>query len=135
MTLITWDSSLSVGITAFDNHHQHLIEILNELHTAMRAGSGKLVVGELLEQLVDYTKTHFASEESLLYKYKYPAYNAHIQEHAELTQKVVDFVKRYQNGEAALTIEVMTFLKGWLTHHILETDKHYTAFLKAKGEK
>jgi hemerythrin-like metal-binding protein len=132
MSLISWDRTLSVGIESIDQQHQILIQLINDLHTAMRTGSGKQVVGEILENLVTYTKTHFSNEETLLKKHNYPQLPGHINEHNQLTQKVDDLLKRHLNGEMAITLEVMGFLKNWLTHHILETDKLYTAFLKSK---
>jgi hemerythrin len=41
----------------------------------------------------------------------------------------MDFQKRYQAGQVALSVEMMNFLKDWLTNHIVETDKRYIPYL------
>jgi hemerythrin len=38
-----------------------------------------------------------------------------------------------QEGKVSVTVDTMVFLKDWLNHHILETDKKFSAFLNSKG--
>lgn len=132
MALITWEEKLSVNIHSMDQEHQQLIQLINELHDAMRQGLGKLVISTTLENLVQYTQTHFTNEEKLMQDYGYSGLKDHQKEHNTLTKQVLDLQKRYAQGEGVLTIEIMQFLKNWLTHHILETDKKYGKILDGK---
>ena len=63
MALIAWNDSYSVKVKQMDEQHKKLVEMINQLHDAMKVGQGKQVVGDVLNALVSYTKTHFASEE------------------------------------------------------------------------
>lgn len=135
MSLITWEEKLSVGVETFNKEHQKLIQLINTLHEAMRSGTGKLVIGETLNELIKYTQSHFAHEEELMKKYQYPNFSMHKKEHDELTNKVIELNTKFETGEMILTIEVMQFLKDWLTKHILETDKQYGTFFTSKGVK
>lgn len=135
MSLITWEEKLSVGVETFNKEHQKLIQLINTLHEAMRSGTGKLVIGETLNELIKYTQSHFAHEEELMKKHQYPNFSMHKKEHDELTNKVIELNTKFETGEMILTIEVMQFLKDWLTKHILETDKQYGAFFSSKGVK
>ncbi len=128
MPLIAWNESLSVSVPEFDEQHKKLIAIVNDLHDAMQKGQGREGLGALLNALVQYTVTHFAAEEKRLSQASYPGYLSHKGEHDELTRKVQDLKKRFDSGNAALTVEVMAFLKNWLTNHIQGTDKKYGAF-------
>lgn len=47
----------------------------------------------------------------------------------------MDFQRQLAAGSIGLTIPMMTFLSDWLTHHILSTDKAYSAFLNQHGVK
>jgi methyl-accepting chemotaxis protein/hemerythrin len=47
--------------------------------------------------------------------------------------KVLDFEKQLKSGSVTLSMEVMKFLKDWLTGHIMGTDKKYSPFLRQKG--
>ena len=73
-TLIEWTDELSVGIQEIDDQHRLLVSILNKLHTAMYEHQGKEVAEKILNELVDYTKIHFAVEESLMRVLGYPQY-------------------------------------------------------------
>jgi hemerythrin len=49
-----------------------LVTPVNKLNDAVRAGKGQQIMGNNLDQLIDYTKTHFATEEQLMLIYMYP---------------------------------------------------------------
>ena len=44
-----------------------------------------------------------------------------------------DVHKRLEGRESVLTMDVMAFLRTWLTDHIMKTDQQYAAFLKQAG--
>lgn len=133
MAIITWKNEYSVGVTEFDNQHKVLIDIINKLHDAMRAGIGKQALSVILEELVSYTKFHFANEERNFAQYSYPEINAHKLEHEKLTRQVIEFLRDYNEGKSSMSIEVMGFLKDWLMQHIGGVDKKYTQFFNSKN--
>lgn len=133
MLLMTWDSTWSVNVKEIDGQHQRLIALINDLHDAMKAGKGRDVLGGVLTELANYTVYHFGTEEKLLQANGYPGYGAHKKEHETFTKEVLDLKSRCDRGDLILTINVMAFLKDWLTGHILKTDKRYSAFLNGKG--
>jgi hemerythrin len=133
MALIDWSNDLSVNIQEIDKQHKVLIDLANKLHEAMRVGQGKAALEQILAELIVYTKTHFAYEESLFAQYGYPASALHKKEHDDLTAQVVETQQQYHSGKMVLSAEVLQFLKQWLTKHIQMTDKAYTAHFKSKG--
>ncbi|MGC8765664.1 MAG: bacteriohemerythrin [Brevinematia bacterium] len=135
MEFINWDESLSVGLNYFDEQHKKLIRIINKLYDSMKERKSREILSEIFNELIDYTKTHFKSEEEMMIKYNYPHYIAHYNEHKKLTEEVLKLQEKYNKGELFISVEVMNFLKDWLSHHILETDKKYGPFLKEKGIK
>ena len=135
MPIITWNDDLSVGIMEIDGQHQKLVQMINDLHDAMRDGKSRAVLGGLIAGLADYADTHFATEEAYFDQYGYPEAGAHKREHAAFVQKVSEFKAGFDDGRLMLSMEVMTFLKDWLVNHIKGTDKRYTAFFQTKGLK
>jgi hemerythrin len=133
MALITWNEKYSVKIKQFDDQHKKLIDMVNELHDAMKVGKGKDVLEKILAGLIQYTVTHFASEERLMKLHNYPGFEQHKKEHNLLSLQVNDVQKKYHEGNAALSQSVMIFLKEWLQNHIQGTDKNYAPFLNSKG--
>lgn len=133
MAFIDWSNSLSVDIKELDDQHKKLIELINQLNDAMKVGKGKDVIGKVLGSLIAYTKSHFATEERLMQTHSYPSYIIHKKAHDDLTKQALDLQKKFEAGNIAITVEVMGFLKDWLSKHIMSTDKQYSPFLKGKG--
>jgi hemerythrin len=109
--------------------------MLNELYEAMKAGKGNNVVGEILNGMIQYTFSHFATEERYLILNNYPDFAAHKREHDILTKQVLELQEQFNNGKAAISIKVGDFLKTWLLTHISGTDMKYSPYLRAKGVK
>jgi hemerythrin len=133
MALMTWSDSLSTGVKAMDEQHKGLVNTLNELHGAMISGSNKAAAGPLLDRLVKYTHDHFAAEEALLKRTKFPKLDAHLGKHKDLTTQVQAFVGRYQRGELSLNMDLLLFLRDWLTTHIQKEDRKYGPWLNQNG--
>jgi hemerythrin-like metal-binding protein len=133
MPLVTWTEELSTNVGQCDEQHKKLIEMINTLHDAMKVGKGQGVLKKVLNELVDYTKTHFRTEEDLFKDHGYPAYLEHKAEHDALTKQVAALAEKVRKGEAVITLEVMAFLKDWLEEHIVGSDKLYGPFLNSKG--
>lgn len=134
-TFFSWKSSYSVGIPSIDEQHKKLVDLLNSLWDAMSHGHGNEVCGKILNELVNYTMTHFETEERIFAKYAYPDAAAHKFEHEKLRERVKILRADLQSGKAQLSIQLADFLKEWLTHHIRETDMKYSQFLQSKGVK
>jgi hemerythrin len=133
MPLITWTSAFSVGVAHIDEQHQKLVKLINDLHDAMRSGNGSGVVGPVLSSLIDYTVYHFSTEEQLFLKTRYPGAKEHVIEHKALTQEVLNIKAKFDAGEPVITIDLMDFLRRWLSDHIKGMDKRYTAYFHSKG--
>jgi hemerythrin len=121
-----------VNIPAIDAQHKRLFALAGELHAAMSQGKGLAVLERSLARLVDYTQDHFAAEERLMEKYKYPELSAHKMEHEKLTAQVMEFQEKFRRKEALLTVELLQFLKSWLEHHISGSDQKYAVLIRGK---
>jgi len=123
MALMTWNSKYSVGVKTLDSQHTVLFGLLNDLHAAMLKGQAQSLTGPLLRKLLDYTNTHFSTEEKMLADAGYPGLADHKVKHRALIQKV----------EVTLNLHLMNFLRDWLTEHIQRTDREYSAWLHEHG--
>jgi hemerythrin len=126
--LLEWSDSYKVGIQEVDEQHKELVGMLNALHQAIVEHHAKEASRKILDQLADYTRTHFLLEESLMRVTHYPGFEAHKQQHEELIRQVVDLQHKLDTGGATITFELLHFLKVWLAQHINETDKRFGAF-------
>ncbi|MDU9049133.1 MAG: bacteriohemerythrin [Candidatus Electrothrix sp. Rat3] len=135
MSLIKWNDSLSVNVVRIDQEHKKLVEMINELTDAMKAGQGKDVLGKILDGLISYTASHFQLEEKYFQQVKYPDAAAHKQEHAAFVQKVTEFKKEFDAGRATVSVNILQFLSKWLQNHIKGTDQKYSSFFNENGIK
>jgi hemerythrin len=135
MPLIVWTESLSIGYEPIDEQHRQLVRLINQLHDATALGWGQQIVSYVLDELVDYTHSHFSDEERLMEYHEYPDGARHKQKHDDLARQVLDLRSRLAAGEPVMTDDVMQFLKAWLTDHILSTDMAFGSFLTAQEDR
>lgn len=135
MAFISWDEKYSVGVGELDAQHKQLVKLLSDLYDAMQAQHAADVVGKILNELVRYTKTHFASEERYMAQAGYPDLAAQKREHEAFTAKIQKFKEEFDAGRTSLSVSLATFVKDWLFSHISGSDKKYGPFLNSKGIK
>lgn len=133
MSLMLWNSSLSVNIQQVDLQHQRLVEMINKLDDSMKKGHSTIIVSQILNDMVAYSLVHFKTEEELFQIYDYPETEEHIQEHNYFTNKVEEFINEFNSGSQVLSLEVLNFLTRWFLEHIKIQDKAYATFLNRKG--
>lgn len=131
MSAIRWEDSLSVGIDTIDVDHRRLVAVLDELFEAVGADDSKAILARTVSSLLDYSREHFRDEEQVMRRHAFPEIREHAAEHQELLRKLVEMKAKVDRGEVDLTFEVMDFLGGWLTAHILGPDKRLGQFLQA----
>jgi len=132
MRFVEWSEEFSVGIEAIDRDHRRLLELLNELHEAVETGGGREVLGKVLDGLILYVSYHFAHEEGLFLRTKYPGYAKHRQAHLALRNTVTEIHAEFQSGSReVLPQQVLEFLKTWLFQHIMVADRAFSEYLAA----
>lgn len=130
---VRWRDEYRIGIEAIDDDHRRLLTLINNLQTAVHYPTGDAFERRALEELVDYTKYHFAREEELMRTNDFPGYEEHKREHDEMISRVDGYLEGYQRDPEGTIEEVARFLKGWLVRHIAGTDQKYAPFLLEKG--
>jgi hemerythrin len=133
MALLTWNNSFSVGVRAIDSQHTTLFSLLNGLHEAMMKGQSQNLTGPLLHKLVNYTREHFSAEEAMMAAANYPGLAQHRIEHRDLARQVEGYVAKFERGEGTINIQLLAFLRDWLTDHIQASDKKYGPWLNQSG--
>lgn len=129
MQYFTWEPSLDLGIEIIDKQHRRIVDYINMLYDALsRHESAK--VDDVLNQLVDYTVTHFAFEESLMAQAGYPYIEAHTNVHRAFTDRIHNYKTRLAKGED-IGKHLLSDLRIWLTNHIKQEDRDYANKVQA----
>lgn len=130
---IAWKDEYSVGINSIDQQHKKLVNLINQLTTAVDYSTGEEFEREALAELVDYTKTHFVYEEGLMEDNGYPDFEAHKAQHRAMIEEVDLVLAEYEKDHDTAMRHASDYLKNWLINHINGTDKQYSSFLIGKG--
>ena len=128
---ITWKKEYRIGVQEIDAQHQELFSRLDHFTAAVKQGEGGRQLDDLLTFLHDYTRRHFAAEEQLQHRFKYPHVEMHAAEHRDFLKRLDRLAESLARGGATDSLVRLTgdSLQEWLVHHICEVDKALAAFV------
>ncbi|HEC16794.1 MAG TPA: bacteriohemerythrin [Sedimenticola sp.] len=126
--ILTWRDSLSVGVDFMDHQHQYLINLINRIHLAIEQLDTREIVDTLLDMNA-YAEVHFAEEEELMRRHRYPGLDAHIRLHQGFIRQAEAFLNDLETAPLATTSEVSRYLIDWLVEHIQKHDSRYGRFI------
>ncbi len=135
---LPWSDDFSVHIRNIDSDHKDLFNAVNQLHLEIERKSSAATVASTIGLLARYVHEHFEREERLMAEYDYPKLSEHKVEHWRLKRMVYAIRKIHSEEPQRLDPgKLLTFLRSWLTHHILGSDMKYAAYMHAdrKGMK
>ena len=130
MLSIKWTDKFSIGVAEVDAQHQKLFGLIEKLNESVKTSNEVRYLVNYLDELIDYTKYHFQSEEKIMAEKDYPKYKMHKLEHEKLTQQAADFRNSVSEGKNIETDKFIEFLFIWLTKHIMDQDKKIGTFLQ-----
>ena len=118
-----WKPSYSCGVESLDEQHTALVGLNATLQQAMADARVKEEVAEMIENLLFYTRYHFAWEEQWLDQHGFKGLAAHMAEHERLTHEVLQLQARLREGKVISGMPLMRLLQEWLVSHIDQRDK------------
>ncbi|OZC37541.1 hypothetical protein B9Q17_13420 [Marinobacter vinifirmus] len=136
-SIVPWNSSFDIGIEVIDEQHHQLVALLNDLASQYVHGVDLARAHRVVEGLIDYAAYHFETEEAIWAEALVddPWFKAHCRGHSGFVEKVRHFQQGLDehNLESVLH-EMLSFLTGWLAHHILYEDKRLSVVVLAARE-
>jgi len=134
MSVFEWSDSFLLRIPVIDSHHKHLVTLLNLAYGHFTGKITDVNMNLLVADLIKYSSYHFKVEESLMKEHNYPLFDEHKQLHGIYIKNVLEFQALLLSEKITLELEVLKFLKDWLTDHILNCDKKYGYFINLKKQ-
>lgn len=125
---LKWTHDLNIGIDVIDSQHQRIVDYINALYDANQT-QDREQVGVVIEQLIEYTLSHFTFEEELMEEAGYPFSRAHKRVHELFARRVTEFQQRFSLGDEVAD-QLITLLKTWLINHIRRDDADYANLVK-----
>lgn len=135
MTQPMLDPKYRIGIDEMDAQHAHWIHLIEQFRQAaaghLHHPEGTAAARHALEQLLDYTAKHFASEERFIDAHGYPDTVRHAAKHRELEDEVRKLLAEINGHRVTTTpLKLNLFATVWLMEHIMDEDKHYAVFIQ-----
>ena len=130
MEIIQWSPTLETGIDVIDQQHKRIVDYINALRIAQVKGD-RGAVAKTIDDVIDYTQSHFGFEEALLEDAGYPLLNAHKRVHELFIRRVAVLHQRFKSGED-IAQDLHNVLARWLITHIQTEDRHYVGAVKEK---
>jgi hemerythrin-like metal-binding protein len=120
-----WDASTyGIKVPEMDREHEVLIGHMNTVHHLHQSHAGRAAIGPALNELVTYTRRHFADEEAYMSRIGFPGLRIHAGIHRQLLERVDVFAAEFART-GALSEDFFVFLKMWLKAHICGIDSKY----------
>lgn len=125
------------GITIIDDEHRYLFAIIKDIDDVIHDNLLHDKYDEimrLLNNLKDYTESHFQHEEHFMEEIHYPGIEAQQYAHAAFVDHLVnihlDELDEIDDNQDNYLITLIDFLLKWLSNHILGMDKKIGEFVK-----
>jgi hemerythrin len=129
MPTLVWTPDLDTGIAEIDRQHRRIVDYINTLNE-LRHTHDRNALGDVIGEMVDYTMSHFAFEESLMENAGYLFSGPHKKVHDLFVRRVAEMQSRFDGGED-VTEELHRMLSRWLFNHIRNEDHGYIDSAKA----
>jgi hemerythrin-like metal-binding protein len=128
----SWSDRYALGVEVIDQQHQRLFRLIDQLAWGIQQGNAEPALQSVFDELSDYTKTHFQTEEQLMAESGFPGGAGHREKHRGLEASLADLVAKASRGEPWVSLETMNFLRQWLYHHIDDTDRQLAVHLNSR---
>lgn len=134
MSILQWEKKFELGVPEFDEHHKHLVELLNEVYRSAVQKENRETLDRVARELIHYTGYHFQAEERAMTECGYPGLAQHREEHEKFAEMAAAFQHELVAGHD-ITVDLLSFLGNWLFDHILTVDAEYGHSLRqSKGK-
>ena len=115
-----WIPEYNTGIDVIDDQHKRILDYINEIDD-VSVKTDRARIRQILDNIIDYTQSHFTFEESLQeeagYKYRVP----HKRVHDLFIKKIENYRDRFEEGHS-IESELNDVLAKWLINHIQHDD-------------
>ncbi len=123
-----WVPEYNTGIDVIDDQHKRILDYINEIE-GCSDNTDRAQIKQILDNIIDYTQSHFTFEESLQeeagYKYRVP----HKRVHDLFIKKIESYRSRFEMGQT-IEAELHEVLSKWLINHIQHDDADYVGAVK-----
>lgn len=120
----SWNDSFLLNIDVIDQQHKKFFDIF-DLILLLNKNADVVGVSTVIDELQDYAKYHFITEETLMQNANVSNLKLHIVQHQFFVNKIKEFTIAQNYNNSVLTDQIVVFMRKWLLMHITEIDRMY----------
>ena len=68
-------------------------------------------------------------------RHNFPEYRAHKAQHDDLLDRLSDLIGDLENDSSEIVDETLTFLRNWITDHLMTWDRAFADFVRGIGRR
>ncbi len=130
MAIIWSDGIYRLGVEDIDTDHHKKVEALNTVEFLIENDAEAAVIAKALGDLIKGAAEHFAREEDLMRRTKYPALSKHAELHKEFLERLSRLHAASFNDEQQIDARAeLDFFSDWMSVHIQNADRNYVHWL------
>ena len=126
-----WDPSLATGDEVVDSEHRKIFVLVGGLVDASEQGCTDQFLEAAIGDLMEYAHGHFAHEEALMTRTRYPDTEHHLQLHRAFAETAEQMADDCLSGVKISVRGLADFLYRWLNEHILAEDRRLVEHVRA----
>ncbi|WP_446011565.1 bacteriohemerythrin [Candidatus Electrothrix sp.] len=130
--VLDWRDEYNVGVREIDSQHKKFFKMIQKMSDLHLKGGGRkgetAQLNQMLDELLNYTKFHFQTEEKLMERYAYPMIQHQKQEHAMILSELVRQIAAIRSARGS-TAKLVYFLIQWFIKHTVYSDKDVGLFI------
>jgi len=124
------------AVADIEHQHSELVSMFSKLNEAVKNNESRKNIYQIIDDVISFTREHFADEEQLMRESAYPEIDSHKTMHMELIDEALHLKGKFDY------VDELAF-RDWLNHwplgrvlaHIKYADQHFEEYLAKKGIK
>ena len=132
MSKFRWKEKYCLGLHEMDDQHREIFKCLEELEAIVASGESLALIAERIEAVRRHSILHFASEEKLLTRIKFPGLVQQRVQHAQFIKRLNSDNNDPDVMEKGISFEEVHSLQSWILGHVAGLDREYAEFLRDK---
>lgn len=126
--IFNFDAEFKLDIPQVDTEHNKLVDMLNEVHSLIKAGNKEEARKYFNETLSTYVDEHFANEEKFMEEIGFPGLEEHKRVHENFKKSFNELKPMIDQADDDSFRKALSDAFTWILTHIGKTDKRYARF-------
>ena len=132
MERIIWEENLNICVQNIDEQKQKIADHINRIYQKHEEKAEPRVLFDLLNDLGEGLRIHFALEEKIMQQLGYPELAEHRKLHKFFIRKTLNLRRLISDDPDNIRDEALVFLGHWLVEHIRTEDQRFGPYARTR---